>query len=61
MGSDSESIGLGTAYALSEFGESVVPVLMEAFEDESETVRRNAYYALSAIGVPAVDPLMAAA
>ena len=58
MGSDSESIGLGTAYALSEFGEPVVPVLMEAFEDESETVRRNAYYALNAIGAPAVDPLI---
>ena len=58
MGDDSESKGLSTAYALSEFGESVVPELMEAFEDKSETVRRNAYYALNAIGAPAVDSLI---
>ena len=58
MGDESESMGLGAAYALSEFGESVVPALMAAFEDESEAIRRNAYYALSAIGAPAVDPLI---
>ena len=58
MESDLESIGLGAAYTLSEFGEPVVPMLMAAFVDESETVRRNAYYALSAIGAPAVDPLI---
>ena len=39
VGDDSESKGLNAAYALGEFGESVVPMLMEAFEDESETVR----------------------
>ena len=49
---------VSAAYTLSAFGESAVPVLMEAFEDESEAIRRNAYYALSAIGAPAVDPLI---
>ena len=58
MESDLESIGLGAAYTLSEFGEPVVSMLMDAFVDESETVRRNAYYALNAIGAPAVDPLI---
>ena len=58
MGEDSESKGLSVAYALGEFGEPLVPALMEAFEGESETVRRNAYYALNAIGAPAVDPLI---
>ena len=43
---------------LSEFREPVVSALMDAFVDESETVRRNAYYALNAIGAPAVDPLI---
>lgn len=58
IGTDSESVGLGAAYRFGEFGESTVPVLMRAFESESETARRNAYYALSALGAPAVDPLI---
>ena len=35
-----------------------VPALVDALEDSYEPVRRNAIYALGAIGKPAVDPLI---
>ena len=35
-----------------------VPALIDALEDSYEPVRRNAIYALSAIGKPAVEPLI---
>ncbi|MBI1923629.1 HEAT repeat domain-containing protein [Candidatus Poribacteria bacterium] len=50
--------GLNAAYALSEFGASAVPALIQRLQTESETRRRNACYALSAIGAPAVDALI---
>ena len=35
-----------------------VPALMDALEDDYEPVRRNAIYALGAIGGPAIEPLI---
>ena len=55
---NSEPTALSVAYALSEFGEAVVPALMKKLQEASEIVRRNAFYALTAIGAPAVDALI---
>ena len=41
-------------------GAEAVPALVDALEDSYEPVRRNAIYALGAIGEPAVKPLVSA-
>lgn len=58
LDSDSESAGLQAAYTLgSHFGEEALPALIGCLHHGSEQMRRNACYALNAVGTPAVDAL----
>lgn len=58
LDSDSESAGLQAAYTLgSHFSEEALPALIGCLHHGSEQMRRNACYALNAVGTPAVDAL----
>ena len=58
LDSDSESAGLQAAYVLgNHFGEEALPALIGCLHNGSELMRRNACYALNAVGTPAVDAL----
>ncbi len=56
LNSTSESTGLQAAYEMPRFGEKAVPALVQCLQDESEMTRRNACYALNAVGTLPLVP-----
>ncbi|MYG00116.1 phytanoyl-CoA dioxygenase [Candidatus Poribacteria bacterium] len=57
MTGTTESVGLQAAYHVPKFGEEAVKPLVRCLYEESDMTRRNACYALNALGAPVIGSL----